>query len=104
METVFKYDDLYRFTYAVFKYMGCDHEHAVTATTVLLSADVRGIDSHGIARLSGYVRLWEAGRINSVPKIQVTHETPINCGGGRRRGPGIGRCTVCNAHCHGESR
>ena len=76
MQTVFQYDDLYHFTYAVFKYMGCNHEHAVTATAVLLSADVRGIDSHGIARLSGYVRLWEAGRINSVPNIQVTHETP----------------------------
>ena len=76
METVFKYDELYRFTYAVFKYMGCDDEHAATATSVLLSADVRGIDSHGVARLSGYVRLWEAGRINTVPKIQVTHQTP----------------------------
>jgi len=76
MQTVFQYDDLYHFTYAVFKYMGCNHEHAATATAVLLSADVRGIDSHGIARLSGYLRLWEAGRINSVPNIQVTHETP----------------------------
>ncbi len=35
------------------------------ASKVLLSADLRGVDSHGIARLSGYVRLWEANRINA---------------------------------------
>jgi L-2-hydroxycarboxylate dehydrogenase (NAD+) len=42
----------------------------------LLNADLRGIDSHGLARLSGYVRLWEAKRINSTPNVQVVHETP----------------------------
>jgi len=56
--------------------MGCSETDAQTATTVLLSADVRGIDSHGVARLSGYVRLWEAGRINTKPHIKIIHETP----------------------------
>ena len=56
--------------------MGCSRDHADLATEVLLSADLRGIDSHGIARLSGYVRLWEAKRINSKPNIRVVHETP----------------------------
>jgi LDH2 family malate/lactate/ureidoglycolate dehydrogenase len=41
-----------------------------------LSADLRGVDSHGIARLTGYVRLWEVGRINANPSIQIVHETP----------------------------
>ncbi len=56
--------------------MGCSAEHAAIAATALLAADVRGIDSHGIARLSGYVRLWQAKRINATPDIQVVHETP----------------------------
>lgn len=56
--------------------MGCSDEHATTATTTLLSADVRGIDSHGVARLSGYVRLWEAKRINTTPDIKIIHESP----------------------------
>ncbi len=55
--------------------MGCSETDAQTAATVLVSADLRGIDSHGVARLSGYVRLWEAGRINARPNIQVVHET-----------------------------
>lgn len=56
--------------------MGCSLQDATTATTVLISADLRGIDSHGVARLSGYLRLWEAGRINPKPNIRVVYETP----------------------------
>lgn len=56
--------------------IGCSEKDAKTAADVLLSADLRGVDSHGVARLSGYVRLWEKGRINPTPTIRVVHETP----------------------------
>ena len=56
--------------------MGCSVADAETAARVLLSADLRGVDSHGVARLSGYVRLWSANRINATPKVRVIHETP----------------------------
>ncbi len=42
----------------------------------LLSADLRGVDSHGVARLSGYIRLWEAKRVNAKPHLKIIHETP----------------------------
>jgi len=73
---VFSYNHLYTFTKSVFLKMGCSEQDAELATKVLLNADVRGIDSHGIARLSGYVRLWEAGRINAKPDIKIVYETP----------------------------
>lgn len=76
MEYTFSYDRLTAFTTAIFTGMGCDDASAALATKVLLSADLRGIDSHGVARLSGYVRLWEAGRINARPSIHIVHETP----------------------------
>src|SRR3954451_1839122 len=76
MDTVFPYRQLYHFTEGVFKSMGCSDKDATIATTALLAADVRGIDSHGVARLSGYVRLWQAKRINATPNIQIVHETP----------------------------
>lgn len=76
MEQTLSYRQLYDFTHTIFLSIGCNDEDAVTATRVLLSADMRGIDSHGVARLSGYVRLWEAGRINAKPNIQIVHETP----------------------------
>ncbi len=74
--TVFSYTQLVHFTEQVFLSMGCSPVHAALATKTLLSADLRGIDSHGVARLSGYVRLWQAGRINATPNIAITHETP----------------------------
>ena len=37
---------------------------------------MRGVDSHGVARLSGYVRLWQAKRINPTPDIKIVYETP----------------------------
>jgi LDH2 family malate/lactate/ureidoglycolate dehydrogenase len=73
--TVFSFDQLYRFTHHIFLAIGCSETDAVTATKTLLSADLRGIDSHGIARLSGYVRLWEAKRVNAQPEIRIVHET-----------------------------
>ncbi len=75
-DAVFSFEQLQRFTFAVFQKMGCSATDAQLATNVLLSADLRGIDSHGLARLSGYVRLWEAKRIHATPSIKITYETP----------------------------
>ncbi|MES2827278.1 MAG: Ldh family oxidoreductase [Bacteroidota bacterium] len=63
------------FTKAVFIKMGCPEVDAKLAADVLLKSDLRGIDSHGVARLSGYVRLLEKERINAKPEIKVVHET-----------------------------
>ena len=73
---VFPYEVLKEFTTNVFLQMNCSMSDALKATDVLLTADLRGVDSHGIARLCGYVRLWENGRINSEPDIRIVHETP----------------------------
>jgi LDH2 family malate/lactate/ureidoglycolate dehydrogenase len=76
LEEIFSYHRLLSFTQSVFKYIGCSDEDARLASKGLLSADLRGIDSHGIARLNGYVRLWEAKRANPRPGIKIIHETP----------------------------
>jgi LDH2 family malate/lactate/ureidoglycolate dehydrogenase len=68
--------NLRTFTQNVFLSMGCSAEHATLSADVLLQADLRGIDSHGVARLVGYVRLWENKRINATPNITIVHETP----------------------------
>ena len=70
------FERLLNFTIAIFRAIGCSEQDALTAATTLLSADLRGIDSHGVARLIGYVRLKEAGRANPRPNIRILHETP----------------------------
>ena len=75
-EKLVSYSELFNFTQAIFSKIGCNEQDAESATKVLLSADLRGIDSHGVARLSGYVRLYEVGRINPVANIKLVHQTP----------------------------
>ncbi len=75
-ESVYTYEYLEKFVKDVFRKIGCPEEHVFLATEALLKADLRGIDSHGIARLSGYVRLWNKKRVNSKPDIQIVHESP----------------------------
>lgn len=76
MDFTFSYNQLFSFSKNIFLKIGCTETNAVLAATVLLSADLRGVDSHGIARLTGYVRLWEVKRINANPAIKIVHETP----------------------------
>lgn len=76
MEALFSVDALRWFTEAVFQQMGYAADEAASAADVLLKADLRGIDSHGLARLPGYVRLWEAGRIRVNARPRVVYETP----------------------------
>ncbi len=76
MDNRISFSQISEFVYNVFIAIGCTAEHATTATASLVAADLRGIDSHGVARLSGYVRLWEAGRVNSKPLLTVKYQTP----------------------------
>lgn len=72
----YSYNQLFKFSKEIFLAIGCPEKDADIATKTLLSADMRGVDSHGVARLSGYVRLWEKKRINATPDIKIVHESP----------------------------
>ncbi len=76
MPKKFSYQQLLSFCENIFLKIGCSNADAKVAAKSLLIADVRGVDSHGVARLSGYVRLWEVKRINASPEIKIIHETP----------------------------
>lgn len=76
MDSKFAYSRLYDFTKNIFLKTGFNEADADSAATVLLSADLRGVDSHGISRLTGYVRLCEAGRIEPRSSPTIIHETP----------------------------
>lgn len=69
-------DSLRHFIATIFERAGFSQEDANVSADVLLRADLRGIDSHGAARLSGYIRLIEARRLNPHAKSRVVHEAP----------------------------
>ncbi len=62
------------FTASVFEHLGVPAEDALKAADVLSKADVRGIDSHGVARLRSYVDMFRIGRINPKPKVTIVRE------------------------------
>lgn len=73
---IFSAEELKRFSKEIFISIGCPEAEAQQAADVLVSADLRGVDSHGVARLSGYIRLHEKNRLNATPEIKTVHETP----------------------------
>lgn len=73
---VVAHEALYRFTKSILEAVGCNGQDAQLGAKVLLSADLRGVDSHGVSRLKGYIRLIDKKRVNTSPKITTVHETP----------------------------
>ncbi len=72
----FSAEELKDFATNIFMKIGCPQVQAIQAADVLINADLRGVDSHGVARLAGYIRLHEKHRLNAKPKIKTVHETP----------------------------
>src|SRR6478672_2812897 len=70
------YSDGYlrNFSTQVFMHFGVPQGDAEQAAGVLAKSDLRGIDSHGVARLHTYFEMLEMGRINPRPKIQIIRE------------------------------
>lgn len=73
---MFSVTQLKTFTQHIFQSIGFSEADAILAAKVLISADLRGVDSHGIARLAGYVRLFDHGRLNPKPNVRIVHQTP----------------------------
>lgn len=67
-------DYLREFTSNVFKHFGVPEQDAMQASDVLSKADVRGIDSHGVARLKTYCDMFTIGRINPKPAVKIVRE------------------------------
>lgn len=71
-------DELRRFGRQVLVAAGLPHEHADRVVDSLVFADMRGTGSHGLARLSIYVRRLQAGVVNPRPRMQwVVEEQAI---------------------------
>ena len=74
------------FCVRVFQKMDVPEEDARITADVLVAADLRGIDSHGVARLRRYVDGLRSGMMIARPQVQVVTETPvtalIDAGGG----------------------
>ena len=73
---MYNYQTLFDFTKKLFSKIGCSDQDANIVADVLLAAELRGIESHGLLRIPDYYNLWKNKRINVNPDIKVVHETP----------------------------
>src|SRR5205823_11561696 len=73
---LFPLEVLRDFSNQVFLHFGVPKHDAAQAAEVLATADLRGIDSHGVARLHCYFDMLTLGRINPRPEIKVLRSTP----------------------------
>lgn len=67
---------LHEFTTRVFESFGVPPADARLAADVLAASDLRGVDSHGVARLHTYFDMLTLGRINPKANVQVVRELP----------------------------
>ena len=67
---------LREFAMRVFASCGVPAEDAARAADVLLTADLWGIDSHGVARLRAYFEMLTRGLVNPRPRIKMLRELP----------------------------
>jgi len=68
-------DELRRFTTDIFVHAGMSDADARVVAAVLVWANLRGVDSHGVLRVPRYVDWIRAGDVNPAPRLVVTTET-----------------------------
>src|SRR5437764_5256701 len=55
---------------------GLPEDDAQAVASLMVEADLRGSDTHGVVRLPLYVKRLQAGGINARPNIRVVRERP----------------------------
>ena len=70
------WERLQQFTKEVFVRAGLPPQDAEMEAQVLVWANLRGVDSHGVLRILSYLKRVEMGLMNPRPNIQVLKETP----------------------------
>ena len=71
-------EKLFKFAMEVMKKIGCNDEKASTVADILVEADMRGISSHGVARLRRYVDHIKEGIIDPSGEPEIVFETPVS--------------------------
>ena len=83
-------DDLRGTVIPIFEKMGVTPGDARLAADVLVVADLRGVDTHGVSNmLRSYVSGYQSGQINPQPNWKVVRETPSTANIDCDRGLGV---------------
>lgn len=83
-------ESLFQLTYAVLVAVGMRPDEAAIAADGLVSADLRGVESHGVSNmLPNYVSWIERGHMNPRPDVRVIRDRPSTASWDTDRGLGL---------------
>jgi L-2-hydroxycarboxylate dehydrogenase (NAD+) len=84
---------LQAFVATTFEKLGVPGDDARMAATIMVAADLRGVDSHGVEMLPRKVGYMKLGLIDPTPQIKVVHETTATAllDGGNGLGEVVGK-------------
>ena len=104
--TTYLFSDAYlrNFSTEVFTHFGVPGADAEQAADVLARSDLRGIDSHGVARLHTYFEMLESGPDQSEAEDQNRPRESQRRHRRWRQRPGLGRRPEGQRDRHGQSR
>lgn len=71
MSELVKADELRRFVTEIFLYAGLPKDDAAWTTETLVQAELRGTSSHGVIRVSDYMKRIKTGANNPTPRVKV---------------------------------
>lgn len=93
---------------ALFNAMGVSREDAELAADVLVVADLRGCESHGVSNMvRRYVEMYADGRLNPTPNVRVVRDSAVSAtldadlGIGLHVGPKAMELAIEKAETHG---
>lgn len=67
---VLQHDELKNYCIAKLVAVGVSEEHATIVADVLVHANLRGVDSHGVMRMEHYIKRINSGGINPQPSVR----------------------------------
>lgn len=70
-------EDLQKLVAAILEACNVRREDALVISAHLVTANLKGVETHGVVRLKGYTDRIEAGGNNPKPDIRIVRETPI---------------------------
>lgn len=85
---IVSHEQLKQLSYKKLKEVGLNEDHAKKVATILIHADLRNVNSHGVLRTEHYVNRIAAGGINTAPTISFEQTGKVT--GVLNGGDGIG--------------
>lgn len=89
-------DELRTLTEGIFQHWKVPAAHSITIADTLISANLRGVDTHGVARIPGYIERFRTKLVEPSPDIKIESRMPfaVTVDGGNGMGPVVAQAAM----------